>query len=163
MSETQRVAVLASGGVESCALLCDALTRYEEVTPVYVRNGLRWEKAELFWLKRFLRALRSPKLKPLQVLDLPMRDLYGKHWSLTGRRVPGAASRDEAVYLPGRNVILLSKAAIFAAEKNIPFLEIGVLKGNPFSDSSRTFLSKFSRVLSEGLGKPLAIRAPSKS
>ena len=155
-----RAAVLTSGGVESCALLFDALARYEEVTPLYVQKGLRWEKAELFWLKKILRKARSPKLKSLQILDLPMRDLYGKHWSVTGRNVPGGASPDEAVYLPGRNIALLSKAAIFAAGKNIPVIEIGVLSGNPFSDSSASFLSKFSRVLSEGLGKPLAIRAP---
>ncbi|MGH7197133.1 MAG: 7-cyano-7-deazaguanine synthase [Candidatus Omnitrophota bacterium] len=155
-----RTAVLASGGVESCALLCACLVRCDEVTPVYVRSGLRWEKAELFWLAKLLRRARSPRLKPLKVLDLPMRDLYAKHWSITGRKVPGAASPDQAVYLPGRNIALLSKAAIFAAGKNIPFIEIGVLKGNPFSDSSPSFLSKFSRVLSEGLGKPIAIRAP---
>jgi 7-cyano-7-deazaguanine synthase len=160
VTEIRRAVVLTSGGVESGALLADCLARYDEVTPVYVQNGLRWEKAELFWLKKLLRKIRSPKLKPLKVLSLAMDDLYERHWSVTGKKVPGSSSPDEAVYLPGRNVVLLSKVAIFAAGKNISYVEIGVLSGNPFSDSSPLFFSKFSKALSEGLGKPIALRAP---
>lgn len=160
MRKARRAVILTSGGVESAALVAGGLARYDEVTPVYVQNGLRWEKAELFWLKKLLRRVRSPKLKPLKVLDLSMRDVYEKHWSVTGKGVPGSKSPDETVYLPGRNVVLLSKAAIFATGKNIPFVEIGVLKGNPFSDSSPSFFLKFSKALSEGLGKPVAVRAP---
>ena len=160
MTESRRAAVLASGGVESGALLADCLARYDEVTPVYVQNGLRWEKAEFFWLKKLLRKIRSPKLKPLKVLCLAMEDLYEKHWSVTGKKVPGSASPDEAVYLPGRNLVLLSKASIFAVGKDISSVEIGVLSGNPFSDSAPSFFLKFSKALSGGLGKLIAIRAP---
>ena len=103
--------VLVSGGVESSVLLADALTRYDNVTPLYIRNHLRWEETELSWLKKFLREFKSDKLMPLKVLELPMRDLYESHWSITGIGVPGSKSRDEAVYLPGRNVIFLAKPA----------------------------------------------------
>ena len=154
------VCVLSSGGVESSVLLSDALGRYDVVVPLYIRNHLRWEEVELFWFKKYLRTLKSDKLKPLRLLELTMRDLYEGHWSVSGMKVPGSHSEDTAVYIPGRNIALLAKAACFAAMQNIPVIEIGVLKGNPFSDSSRTFFRKMSQVLSLGLGKPIEILAP---
>ncbi|MBI3315466.1 MAG: 7-cyano-7-deazaguanine synthase [Candidatus Omnitrophica bacterium] len=159
-SLTPHACVLASGGIESSVLLADALGRYESVTPLYIRNHLRWEEAELFWLKNFCRGLKSPKLKPLKVLELTMKDIYESHWSVTGVKVPGVKSRDESVYLPGRNIIFLSKAACLAAIYKIPFIEIGVLKGNPFSDSSKIFFKKMSQVLSLGLSFEMEVKAP---
>ncbi len=108
----RRIGVLMSGGVDSGVLLCRMLDRSEQVNPLYVRCGLRWEEAEVYWLRRFLHAVRAPNLQPLRIIDLPLRFLYGSHWSLTGRAVPSAASADRAVYLPGRNVLLLTAAAI---------------------------------------------------
>ncbi len=152
--------VLVSGGVESSVLLAEALSRYSKVTPLYIRNHLRWEEAELFWLKSFHRGLRSPKLEPIKIVDLPMRDTYDRHWSITGIKVPGPKSKDESMYLPGRNILFLSKAACVAALCGVSVIEIGVLKGNPFKDSSKAFLSKMEDVLSLGLDEPIEIRAP---
>ena len=158
--EPQKACVLVSGGIESSVLLSDALNRYQSVTPLYVQNHLRWEETELFWLKKFLRGLKSPKLEPLKILDLSVRDLYENHWSITGIKVPDSRSRDESVYLPGRNILFLSKAAVYAALHDIPVIEIGILKGNPFKDSTRLFFKKISEGLSVGLGRPIAVRAP---
>lgn len=155
-----KACVLVSGGVESAALVADALGRYAKVVPLYVRNHLRWEEAEIFWLKQFLRSLRAPNLEPLVVLDADSRPLYGRHWSVTGLRVPGAKSKDESVYLPGRNILLLSKAGCFAAMNGLEAVEIGILKGNPFSDATPPFLKKMADVLSAGLGMVLEVRAP---
>ncbi len=152
--------VLVSGGVESSVLLNEALSRYESVTPIYVQNHLRWEAVEIFHLKNFVRHLRSPHLKPLKVLDLTMKDMYENHWSITGIKVPGATTRDEAVYLPGRNIVLLSKAGVYCALHDISVIEIGVLKGNPFSDSSKAFFKKMSELLSLGLKKDIVVKAP---
>lgn len=152
--------VLVSGGVESSVLLSDALSRYEKVTPLYIRNHLRWEDAEIFWLKSFHRSLKSYKLEPVRIVDLPMRDTYDRHWSITGIKVPGPKSKDESMYLPGRNILFLSKAACVAALAGISSIEIGVLKGNPFKDSSKAFLSKMEDVLSLGLDEPITIKAP---
>ncbi len=157
---SQKACVLVSGGIESSVLLADALNRYEIVTPVYVQNHLRWEEVEIFWLKKFLRTFKSTKLEPLKVLDLTLRDVYANHWSITGIQTPGAQSRDESVYLPGRNIIFLSKVAVFAVLNRAGAVEIGVLKGNPFNDSSKSFFKKMSAVLSQGLGEDVSIRAP---
>lgn len=159
-SKSHHGIVLVSGGVESSVLLHDALSRYDSVTPLYVRNGLRWEEAETFWLKSYHRSLRSSKLKPIHFVDDPMRDLYGRHWSVTGIRVPGQNSRDESMYLPGRNIIFIAKAACFAALNNIHSIEIGVLKNNPFKDSTKSFFSKMSEVVSLGLETKVEVLAP---
>lgn len=154
------VCVLVSGGVESAVLANDALLRYDRVTPVYVRNHLRWEDTEVFALKNFLRCLKQNNLRPLVLLELSMRDTYENHWSITGIRTPGAKSLDNSVYLPGRNIALLSKTAVYAAMKGIGSIEIGVLKGNPFPDSTRSFFKKMSNVLSTGLDQKIEVKAP---
>ncbi len=152
--------VLVSGGVESSVLLWDALSRYDRVVPIYVRNQLRWEDTELFCLKNFLRGLRQGNLAPLKVFDLTMRDLYENHWSITGIKIPGPHSKDEAVYLPGRNIVFLSKAAVYAAIHKIEVIEIGVLRGNPFKDSSKQFFKKIGDALSMGLSSGIEVKAP---
>ncbi|MCX7886097.1 MAG: 7-cyano-7-deazaguanine synthase [Verrucomicrobiae bacterium] len=143
----RRVCVLVSGGLDSCVLLAELAKRHE-VFPVYVRHGLRWETAELAHLRRFLRALPADRfpLQALTVLRLPVRDLYGAHWSLDSGQVPGAKSRDEAVYLPGRNLLLLSLAAIFCACRGIGTIAIGSLAGNPFADATPRFFRSFAQL-----------------
>src|ERR1051326_321915 len=115
MSTDSSVCILVSGGLDSDVLLAEASALHQKVWPLYIRQGLAWENVELYWLKKFLRAIRNPRLKPLQILSVPMGDLYGGHWS-TGRGLPpGARSADKAVYLPGRNLALSVKAAVFAS------------------------------------------------
>ena len=157
---SQDACVLVSGGIESSVLLNDALGRYDHVTPVYIKNHLRWEDTELFCLKNFVRGLKQNNLRPLVILDLTMRDLYEGHWSITGIKIPSGRSLDDTVYLPGRNIVFLSKAACFAAMKGISVIEIGVLRGNPFADSTKQFFKKMSDVLSMGLSTKLEVKAP---
>src|SRR5437667_83943 len=108
-----RLAVLVSGGLDSAILVGESLRRHAEVFPLYVRHGLFWEPAELEHLQRFLDVVQGPALQPLHVLDMPVGDLYKAHWSITGQGVPGADSPDAAVFLPGRNVLLLAKAMLW--------------------------------------------------
>src|SRR5437868_5043265 len=103
-SGSQRaLAVLVSGGLDSAILVAEALSAHAAVYPLYVRSGLFWEEVELRYLQRFLETLSDPQPQSLSVLEMPVADLYGTHWSLQGDRVPDARSPDEAVYLPGRN------------------------------------------------------------
>ena len=150
---------LISGGLDSAVLLRRLLGR-GHVLPLYVRCGFVWEPAEMHWLRRLLRALRTPALRSLRVVDLPARPFYGPHWSLTGRRVPGAHSRDAAVYLPGRNALLLTAGAIVAARERASTVALGVLRGNPFGDATPRFFSTMSSALSQALGRNIRIIAP---
>jgi 7-cyano-7-deazaguanine synthase len=157
---TGRAGVLASGGVESAALLRWSLERYERVTPLYVRTGARWEPAELGRLRRLVSAFRAPRLARPVVLHVPVGDVYGRHWSLTGRGVPGADSPDPAVYLPGRNLLLLGKAAVHGVLAGLDVLLLGTLKDNPFPDATPEFFEAMTRAIRLGLAAPLRIETP---
>src|SRR5688572_13854365 len=98
------LAVLVSGGLDSAILVGEEVRR-RTVYPLYIRFGLGWEEIELAHLRRFLEAAACPALRPLTLLEMPVRDLYGSHWSVTSEGVPAGGTPDEAVYLPGRNVL----------------------------------------------------------
>lgn len=159
----ERICVLASGGLDS-AVLVGVLARCAEVHPLYVRCGLTWERAEEAALARFLRVLgRRPgvRLAPLVRLDLPVRRLYGAaHWSVSGRGVPGARARLASNYLPGRNLLLGSLAAVHCARRRLPALALAVLADNPFPDATPRFFAELGRVAGRALGTRLAVRAP---
>lgn len=160
---TSSLAVLVSGGLDSLTLLEEALKTKRRVFPLYVRCGFLWEKAELTHLGRFLGSGLGKRIHPLTLLSLPLGDLTPQHWSLTGRGTPGLASRDEAVYLPGRNLFLLGKAGVWCALHKVPELWVGSLKSNPFSDASPRFRKKMSDIIEEATSRPLLIRAPFSS
>lgn len=156
----KKVCVLASGGFDSCVLLADLLERGYEVHPFYVSSGFYWEKAELHWLKRFLSSSRCPSLKPLTIAETPMRWIMGRHWSLTGKGVPSSRAAWDSVYLPGRNLLLLSQAGVYAATHGIPLVVLGVLRGNPFADSKPRFFKDMESAINDALRSRLKVVAP---
>lgn len=146
--EREVVGLLVSGGLDSCILLKHLLDVGKGVKPFYIRSGLCWEEAELAALERYLADMAARRLQPLTVFDLPLADVYGDHWSVTGRCVPGASTPDEAVFLPGRNVLLMAKAALWCQMHDIDQLALATLKSNPFEDASSSFFDKLGEVLS---------------
>jgi 7-cyano-7-deazaguanine synthase len=159
-ADPSALAVLASGGLDSAVLVGEALQTHAAVHPIYVRTGLYWEAVELHCLRRFLEALARPALRPLQVLDLPVSDLYHDHWSITGRDVPHHDTPDAAVYLPGRNVLLLSKAMLWCHLHGVPALALAVLKGNPFPDATPAFFAAFQETFNRAVGGNVRIEQP---
>jgi 7-cyano-7-deazaguanine synthase len=153
-------AVLLSAGLDS-AVLAAAEARTARVRPIYVSTGLAWETEELAALERLL--VKPPfaaRLDPLVQLTFPVRDVYSPtHWALRGEP-PAFDTPDEDVYLTGRNVILLSKAAVYCAQQQISRVVIGPLAGNPFPDATAEFFEAMARALALGLAHPLAIAAP---
>jgi 7-cyano-7-deazaguanine synthase len=156
------VCVLTSGGLDSGVLVAELAKEYRQVQPVYVRCGLFWEPAERYWLRRFLNKLRGVhgNIQPLQVLSTDLRDIYGNHWSLTGENVPDYHSEDFEVYLPGRNLILLAKTAVFCVLHRIATIATAPLRANPFPDGTPQFFAHIQDVLSEGMATRLSIRIP---
>ena len=154
------LAVLVSGGLDSAVLLGTAQRTHPAVYPLYVRTGLAWETAERQHFEQFLAELPDPTLRPLVTLDVPVADLYGEHWSLTGRGVPGADTPDDAVYLPGRNVLLLSKALLWCHLHAVPTLALAVLEHNPFSDATPAFFRHVHRRRQPGRRRIGAGRGP---
>ena len=122
--KNQQICLLISGGLDSCVLSHYLLEKQWEVTPIYVQTGLLWESVEIGWVKRFLTHIKSSKLAPLQKISLPVQDIYQSHWSTTGKQTPDAFSNDNEVYLPGRNLVLLVKVALYCAFNNINVINI---------------------------------------
>jgi 7-cyano-7-deazaguanine synthase len=164
-AEKTGVLALASGGIDSAVMLWELTQSHDPVVPFYVRCGFAWESTELFWLRRYLKKIAHPALRPCVVVRLPMSDIYpaqrGRaHWSVTGKQVPDAQSQDAEVYLPGRNAVLMSKAAVYAALNGIETIASGVLKGNPFPDSTPHFFRTLEIALSEACQSPVTILTP---
>jgi 7-cyano-7-deazaguanine synthase len=152
--------VLCSGGLDSVVLAAD-LAREVRVHPIYVAAGLAWERDERAMLERALHAFPNPsRVAPLHVLDASVRDVYAPtHWSITGTP-PSWDTADEEVYLVGRNIVLLSKAAVYCALEKISRIALGPLAGNPFPDATPEFYEAMARALSLGLAHPIGIETP---
>jgi 7-cyano-7-deazaguanine synthase len=152
--------VLASGGLDSSVLLAELTAKRREVFPVYVRAGLRWEAQELAALKRFIRALAASQVRPLTELRMPMDDVAPRHWSVTGRGVPGYAAAFSSNYIIGRNLSLIAKAAVFCAYHRIGELAMAPLEANPFPDARPEFFRALTDAIGLGVGLRLRIRTP---
>src|SRR5215813_1272725 len=156
------VCVLTSGGLDSGVLIAELAKEYRKVQPVYVRCGLFWEQAERYWLRRFLKRLQAlhHHIQPLKMLSMDLREIYGDHWSLTGKNVPPYHSDDFEVYLPGRNIVLLAKTAVYCVLSGITTIATAPLGGNPFPDGTPEFYRHMQEVLSEGMDQRLCVRTP---
>lgn len=152
--------MLCSGGLDSIVLAVD-LTATACVYPIYVASGLAWERDELSMLERALQAFPDPsRLAPLHVIEASLRDVYAStHWSITGTP-PAWNTPDEDVYLVGRNIVLLGKAAVYCALRRIDTIALAPLAGNPFPDATPEFYDTMARALSLGLAHPIRIETP---
>lgn len=157
----QRSAVLLSGGLDSVVMMALEQAAGFEVWPIHVRTGLAWEDAEATAIDRVLDA--DPfvgRVRPLTTLQFDMRDVYpSSHWAVRGEARP-YTDPDETVYLEGRNITLIAKAAVLCAGLDITRLVLGPLAGNPFPDASPAFLDAMASAMSIGLAHPLAVAAP---
>ncbi len=154
------LAVLVSGGLDSAILLGEAVRHCASVQPLYVRCDLHWETVEQKHLRRFLDAVYCPGLRPLHTLHVPADDLYDDHWSITGAGVPGAETDDEAVFLPGRNVLLLAKAMLWCHLHNVSTLALAPLDSNPFPDATPAFFAAFESVVNQSVDGTVKICRP---
>jgi 7-cyano-7-deazaguanine synthase len=154
------LAVLFSGGLDSSILLAHLISQKHRVHPLYVDSQLVWQREELHGARRFLQALHSPALEPLVVIQLPLADVYDDHWSITGRGVPRADEPDEAVYLPGRNPLLMIKAQVWCRLHNVRRLALGSLHSNPFADASDEFFRQFETAMDRAISGHVELVRP---
>jgi 7-cyano-7-deazaguanine synthase len=159
----QGVAVLCSGGLDSAVLLAvvaGSAAGPGIVQPIYVSVGLAWEAEERAMVERLLRTPPFRGIAPVASLHFDMRDVYpATHWAIRGE-APGFDTPDEDVYLDGRNIVLLSKAAVYMARARLTRVYVGPLAGNPFPDATPEFFDAMARALSLGLAAPVEIAAP---
>jgi 7-cyano-7-deazaguanine synthase len=160
--------VLFSAGLDSAVLLAEAAAgnpRDRPVAALHVSTGFAWEREERAMAARLLAAAPLAGTTALVELSFDMRDVFPPtHWAVRGAP-PAADTPDEDVYLDGRNLILLSKAAVYMAAAARPkpdalTLLLGPLAGNPFPDATPEFFAAAARTLTLGLGIPIAIETP---
>jgi len=161
--------VLFSGGLDSAVLAADALAD-GPAHALHVSVGFAWEAEELAMAARlFAHPPFAGRIEPPVGLRFDMLDVFPPtHWAVRGEP-PAFDTPDEDVYLDGRNVILLSKAAVYAARTNggrgapeasVTRLLLGTLADNPFPDASPAFLSATAQSFSLGLGIPIRVETP---
>jgi len=153
-------AVLVSGGLDSAVLLAELVRGGQTVQPLYIRSGLRWEGIERYWLHRFVGEISTPRVLPLVELSLPATDVYGAHWSISDDDAPGYDAPLDCNYLPGRNLLLLTKAAVFCAQQGISTVALAVLRDNPFGDGTPTFFRRLAVAAQIALAVPFTISSP---
>ena len=152
--------VLLSGGLDS-AVLAAHEAQHAPVHPVYVSVGLAWESGERAILERLLAApVFAGRVLPLSRVEFTMRDVYSPdHWAIRGEP-PAYDTPDEDVYLAGRNLVLLTKAAMVATLTGAHRMALGPLAGNPFPDGRPQFFSAMATALSLGLDHAIEIATP---
>ena len=152
--------VLFSGGLDSAVLVGWLLDQGCQVQPIFIRGGLAWEFEELHAARSFVAALDSDNLRPLVELALPLGDTYEAHWSTTSVDVPDATTPDEAVYLPGRNALLLVKTIVWCHLHGIGQVSLAPLGSNPFADATDEFFAQFGSAMNLALGGEVQILRP---
>jgi 7-cyano-7-deazaguanine synthase len=154
------VAVLFSGGLDSAILAATLAKQHPQVQPIYIRTDVVWAYEEELACNAFLDAIQSQTLRPVLRLTMPLGDLYLGHWSITGQAIPDAASPDEAVFLPGRNALLLIKAVVWCQKNAVAQLALAPLASNPFDDAQPVFFQRFEEAMAAGYGARVALTRP---
>ncbi|ADC89506.1 Queuosine synthesis-like protein [Thermocrinis albus DSM 14484] len=141
----KKVVVLFSGGVESSTLLYLKLKEGVCVYPVYVREGMSWEHAELFWAKKVWHHFKESytNLMPLCVC-----------------RGNGVPPRKGELFIPLRNLRLAASVATYALRRKAYEINIGSLGAYPFPDNNLPYLKEVEKLLSVGSGQDIKLEAP---
>jgi len=157
---SETTAILLSGGLDSAILLGHLLQQGVRVQPIYIKTDCIWQAAEQRAIKQFLAALDNDATLPLVELAVPLADLCGEHWSFTGQNVPDQTTPDEAVFLWGRNPLLLMKAMLWCSMHDISRLALATLRCNPFADATPQFFQQFEQALATATESKVEILRP---
>lgn len=160
MGRQSDVCVLTSGGADSAVLVHLMSRQFQRVHPVYVRTGTTWDDVEQAHLGRFLAALDADSIQTVRVLDMNVGDVYGSHWSVTGEGTPPACTPTEAVYMPGRNLILLAKTAVWCVLNRVPVIAMGALETNTHPDNTPDFWDHLLQAVNLGMRADLVLLRP---
>jgi 7-cyano-7-deazaguanine synthase len=153
----EAVVACVSGGLDSCILLALLAAEFTTVYPVFVRNGYRWEDAELQALQQFIQALPHRNLKPVQEITLPMTQILSTYWGQEGYN-PGFDDGYRANFIPGRNIVILSNVLIYAYTCQAPNIAMGLLEGSPYPDAQPEFFQAFAIMAEQGMQfKPVVL------
>jgi 7-cyano-7-deazaguanine synthase len=132
--------VLFSGGVESTCVLYLKLLEGQFVYPVYVKCGMPWERLEYVKATELWQETkrRFSKLMPIKVL--PLKTYHKKHKVI---------ETEEELFIPLRNLTLLTAVAGYALSKGAESVSIGSLGLYPFPDNNLAYLKEVERLITD--------------
>ena len=67
---------------------------------------------------------------------------------------------DEAVFLPGRNVLLLAKALLWCHLHEVPVVAMALLEANPFPDATPAFFRRFADAVNLAVDGTVTVVCP---
>ncbi len=148
-----RTVLLFSGGIDSTITLFILLNQGKEITLITFsfpgQPPMEIESAK---------SLANQTLVEHIIIDLP----YTNHVSNIYPNYSTSNNSSDTKFLPGRNILFLSIASIYAYERQIKTIHTGIvdLKGQVYPDCSEKFLIRMEKSLNIGLGYPIKIISP---
>jgi 7-cyano-7-deazaguanine synthase len=91
---------------------------------------------------------------------MPLEDLYGNHWSISGKDEPDDSTADEAVFMPGHNPLLLLKPSLWCQMHGVGRLSLATLANNPFDDATPKFFAAFEDMLGRAAPERVQVVRP---
>ncbi len=147
----KKVAVLFSGGVESSCLLYLYLSKGWIVYPVYVMTGQFWEKFEYRRASSLWGYAKRtyPKLMPIKCIVTKTAQTKFK-----------LIKTEEELFIPLRNLTLLTAVGSYAISKGAYHIGIGSLGLYPFPDNNFDYIKEVEALMSKGAKISLSVNAP---
>lgn len=150
-----RSIVLHSGGLDSTVCLLEAMTSGRDVLSLGINHGQR-NRIELSYAEDLCKRFRIPRRVLHVEWDKPVR-AFGPRRTLAQIR-----QEPSQLFLPGRNIVLLSLAVAEAAGMDAEEVWIGInaIDCPDYPDCRPNFLERFRAMISEGLKTAPQIVAP---
>lgn len=155
----KKALVAFSGGQDSTTCLAYALKNFDEVHALTFDYGQR-HKIEIEQAKKIAELLNIPH----EIIEIDIFSKLNKN-ALTHPAVeitPGQSGRLPSTFVPGRNLIFLSLAAIKAYQFGITDLIAGVCQTDysGYPDCRNSFIKSLERSVSLALDKEFQIHTP---
>ena len=154
------VAVLLGGGIESTALVDRYLASRCRVTPVHISCGLRWDDAELGFVRRFVASRRNGNLNALIEIRISLDGFLNGHWASNGNGEAAPCGSPLSLEIPHRNLLLLGLSVHRLPRWPVLPVVIGTTADNNFSDGSRQYFDRCAELLSLEMQRPVEILTP---
>ncbi len=160
LCKNQDVVLLCSSGMDSTLLNAIALANGNSVHPLFVHWGFAWEDAERNMLQKIVAAFCHSRLQPVQEISISGQTVYNNSWMFTHDTPQWQDdARPRTNTIPGRNISLLSLAYVYAANKGIDNVILGI-SGHAYPDAKQDFLDQFVVAMNIGLSTNIRLYCP---
>jgi len=156
--ENKTVVVVFSGGQDSTTCLLSALKQYKTVHCITFDYNQR-HRQEISVAKRLCHKLN---VKHHHIMAVPQLKQLTKN-ALTCHELDIESNADiPNTFVPGRNILFLTLASIYAYQVGAEILITGVCETDfsNYPDCRSNFIQAHAHALSEGLGYPITIATP---